>query len=292
MSYPLEHHDVATNGVRLHVVQCGPADGPLLILLHGFPEFWWQWRKYLEPLAAAGFRVWAPDQRGYNTSDRPPEISAYTLDALAGDVAGLIDAAGRAQAYLVGHDWGAGVAWWLALTRPERVRRMTIINVPHPTVMFRHLRSSPRQLARSWYMFVFQLPWLPEAMFRARNFRGLARGLQRSSRPGTFSDADLDEYRRAWSQPGALRGMVNWYRAAFRRRPKMPSDPRVRLPTLIIWGAHDRFVGRELAAPSLALCQSGRLEMIEEATHWTPHEEPRRVLKLVTEFFSEEQAEV
>jgi len=288
MAYPLEHHDVATNGVRLHVVQCGPADGPLVVLLHGFPEFWWQWRKYFEPLAEAGYRVWAPDQRGYNLSDRPPQISAYTLDALAGDVAGLIDAAGREQACVVGHDWGAAVAWWLALTRPERVRRMTIINVPHPAVMLRALRSSPRQLTRSWYMFVFQLPWLPEAMFRFRNFRALARGLQKTSRPGTFSDADLDEYRRAWSQPGAPRGMVNWYRAAFRYRSKMPRDPRVRVPTLIVWGARDRFLGRELAAPSLELCDSGRLEMIEEATHWTPHEEPQRMLNLMTTFFSEE----
>lgn len=288
MSYGLAHCDVATNGVRLHVVETGPVDGPLLILLHGFPEFWWQWRRYLEPLAAAGYRVWAPDQRGYNTSDRPPQVAAYSLDELAGDVAGLIDAAGRQQAYVVGHDWGAGVAWWLALTRPEVVRRMAIINVPHPAVMLRQLRRSPRQLARSWYMFFFQLPWLPEAAFRLGNFRGVIRGLRRSSRPGTFAEEDLAEYRRAWSQPGALRGMINWYRAALRRRPRLPADPQVRVPTLIVWGARDRFVGRELAAPSLELCRQGRLELIEEATHWTPHEEPERVLKLVTEFFAAE----
>jgi pimeloyl-ACP methyl ester carboxylesterase len=145
---------IATNGITLNVAQAGPADGPLLVLLHGFPEFWYEWHKHLPALAAARFCVWAPDQRGYNTSDKPPQVRDYTLDHLAADVIGLIDAAGRERAIVVGHDWGGAVAWWLASNQPERLEKLVIINVPHPLVMRRLLRTSPRQLLRSWYMFV------------------------------------------------------------------------------------------------------------------------------------------
>ncbi len=139
---------VPTNGLRLHIAAAGPADGPLMILLHGFPEFWYGWRNQIEPLADAGFCVWAPDQRGYNLSDKPPGVKAYALDRLAADVTGLIDAAGRRQAVLVGHDWGGAVAWHVAAQAPDRVARAVILNVPHPAVMMQQLRRNPRQLAQ------------------------------------------------------------------------------------------------------------------------------------------------
>src|SRR5437879_4698652 len=160
---------IATNGIRLNVAQAGPPDGPLVILLHGFPEFWYGWRKQIPALAAAGYRVWAPDQRGYNFSDKPPDVRDYTLDKLAADVAGLIEAAGRQRAIIVGHDWGGAVAWWLAANNPERVERLVIINVPHPLVMRRLILRDPRQTLRSWYMFMFLLPRLPEWFARRRN---------------------------------------------------------------------------------------------------------------------------
>ena len=149
---------IKTNGVKLHVVQSGPVDGPLVILLHGFPEFWYGWRKQIPALANAGFRVWAPDQRGYNTSEKPPNVRDYRLDKLADDVAGLIGISGRRRVTVVGHDWGGAVAWWLAANYPELVERLVILNVPHPLVMQRLIYTDPRQTLRSWYMFFFSDP--------------------------------------------------------------------------------------------------------------------------------------
>lgn len=282
----LEESVVLTNGIRLHLVQAGPRDGPPVILLHGFPEPWFTWQKQVGPLAAAGYRVLAPDQRGYNTSDRPDSVSAYALDTLAADVLGLIEANGWAKVRLVGHDWGGVVAWWVATRYPERLEQLVILNAPHPVGFRRFLRSHPRQLLRSWYTFYFQIPRLPEALFRWGNWRLLSRALRRSSRSGTFTEADLDRYRIAWSQPGAIKAMIHWYRAAMRFRPVIPVDLQVRVPTLIIWGKQDRFLDSELARSSAAFCEQGRLEFLETATHWVQHEEPERVNQLLLDFLA------
>jgi pimeloyl-ACP methyl ester carboxylesterase len=284
----LRHAMLPINGIRLHVVESGPEDGTPVILLHGFPEFWYGWRHQIGPLADAGFRVLAPDQRGYAESDKPGPVSAYALDILADDVAGLIESTGRPRAAVVGHDWGGVVAWWIAVRHPGRVERLAVLNAPHPVVFRRHLRSSPRQLLKSWYTFYFQLPWLPEAVFRLGNGRRLSAALRRTSRPGTFTEADLDRYRAAWSAPGAITGMIHWYRAAMRHRPARPADPRIHAPTLLIWGAKDRFLDLGLARPSLEQCDRGRLEIIEAATHWVQHEEPERVNRLLLDFLSDQ----
>ena len=182
----MEHQYIETNGIRLHVVQDGPKDGPLVILLHGFPEFWYGWRQQIPFLVSAGYQVWAPDQRGYNLSDKPDGIAAYSIKVLAADVVGLIDASGRKQVFLIGHDWGAAVAWTVANKYPERLLKMVILNVPHPAVMIKFLRRSFAQLRKSWYMFFFQLPWLPENLSRFRNWNATTQVLIKSSRPGTF----------------------------------------------------------------------------------------------------------
>lgn len=270
--------------MQLHVAVAGPRDGPLLVLFHGFPEFWYGWRRQIEFFAARGFRVWAPDQRGYNLSDKPHGLRAYRLDELARDAVGLIDAAGAQQAIVVGHDWGAAVAWHVALTHPDRVQRLVILNVPHPAVMQKHLRTNFRQLRRSWYIFAFQLPWLPEWLARRNNWRVVADALRSTSRPGTFTDEDLEKYREAWSQPGAYTAMVNWYRAILRAPPKMPRDLRIHAPTLMLWGERDQFLGREMAQPSIDLCDDGRLVFFPEATHWVQHEEADEVNRLILEF--------
>jgi pimeloyl-ACP methyl ester carboxylesterase len=281
------HRTLATNGIRLHVVEAGPEGGPLLILLHGFPEFWYGWRHQIEPLAAAGFHVLAPDQRGYNLSDKPRPVSAYNLDALALDVVGLIEAEGAGKAFVVGHDWGGVVAWWLGIKHPERLERLVLLNIPHPKVMRQTVLRSSRQRKKSAYIFFFQLPWLPERTFRRNGFAYAGKALQATSRPGTFTDADVDLYRQAWSQPGAVRSMIHWYRAALRSQPKWPRGSRVRgVPTLLLWGTKDRFLGREMAQPSIDLCDDGRLEFFEEASHWIQHEEPERVNRRILEFFS------
>ncbi|MGI8748579.1 MAG: alpha/beta fold hydrolase, partial [Deinococcus sp.] len=158
---------LALDGVTLHLVEAGPADGPPVVLLHGFPEFWYGWRRQIGALAEAGYRVMVPDMRGYNLSDKPCGVAAYGMEALTGDLLALLDARGYERASVVGHDWGAAVAWSFALRHPERVARLVILNVPHPAVFARTLRRSRAQRARSWYMFFFQLPLLPELLLRA-----------------------------------------------------------------------------------------------------------------------------
>ncbi len=285
IEHSLRHATVpAADGIRLHVVEAGPEDGRPVLVLHGFPEFWYGWRHQIGPLADAGYRVQVPDQRGYGDSDRPAPVSAYNLDALAADVAALIRSTGHPGAAVVGHDWGGIVGWWLALRHPELVERLAVLNAPHPIAFRRHLRTSPGQMLRSWYMFALQIPWLPEANLRRRNWRALAEGLRATSRAGAFTDEDLDRYRQAWSQPGAITGMIHWYRAAMRHAPAPPAEIRVSVPTLLIWGEQDRFIDRRVAAMSLDRCDRGRLEMIEEATHWVQHEEPARVNRLLIDF--------
>lgn len=283
----MDYQYVETNGIRLHVAQDGPNDGQLVILLHGFPEFSYGWRRQIPSLSSAGYRVWAPDQRGYNLSDKPDGIAAYTLDTLADDVVGLIEAAGREKAFLVGHDWGAAVAWWVATKYPERLARMVVMNAPHGAVLQQHLRRDIAQLRRSWYIFFFQLPWLPERLAQLRNWQMLTQALQNSSCPGTFSQHDLAIYRQAWSQPRAYKSMLNWYRAILWKLPALPANPRISVPTLLIWGAQDRFLKRELAQPSIDFCDDGRLIFIEEASHWVQHEEAERVNELIVLFLSD-----
>jgi pimeloyl-ACP methyl ester carboxylesterase len=277
---------VSVGGVRLHVVEAGPPSGPPVVLLHGFPELWYGWRRQIGPLADAGFRVIAPDQRGYNTSDKPAGVAAYRLEALGGDVVGLFDALSLGTASVVGHDWGAVVAWWLGTAHPERIERLAVLNVPHPAVMRRHLRSSPRQLLRSWYVFFFQLPRLPERFLARDSFANLARAV-RGGRRGTCTDADLAVYRGAWAQPGALTGMLNWYRAAVRFAGTPLPRRKVAAETLVLWGARDRFLGREMAAPSVGRCERGRLEVFEEASHWLQHDEADAVNDRLVRFLRE-----
>jgi pimeloyl-ACP methyl ester carboxylesterase len=189
---------------------------------------------------------------------------------------------------VVGHDWGGIVAWWLAIRRPELLARLTVLNAPHPIVFRRYLRSSPRQLRKSWYAFSFQLPLLPEAMLRRQNWRPLTEALRATSRAGTFTEADLESYRGAWSARGAITAMIHWYRAALWNPPRPPSDARIHVPTLLIWGAKDVFLDRGLARLSIAPCNNGRLELFEDATHWLQHEEPARVNRLLLEFLRAE----
>jgi pimeloyl-ACP methyl ester carboxylesterase len=274
---------LAANGITLHAVAAGPADGPLVILLHGFPEFWYGWRRQIVALAASGLRVVAPDQRGYNLSDKPAEIAAYRLDTLAGDVLGQADALGRERFAVVGHDWGGVVAWHLASRNPERVTRAAILNAPHPATVRRHARAHVSQALKSWYIAYFQLPLLPELGLRAGGFWALRRALRRTSRPGTFTVEDFRHYREAWAQPGTLTAMLNWYRALrLSAASQMPA--RVRVPMRVIWGDKDAFLDRGLAEASAALCDQAEVFHLATATHWVQHEEPDEVNRLLIAF--------
>jgi pimeloyl-ACP methyl ester carboxylesterase len=281
-SIPAESRAVETNGVTLHVVEAGPEDGKLLLLLHGFPEFWYGWNDAIASLANAGYRVVVPDQRGYNLSAKPPAVRDYRIDELARDAVGLIDAYGRETAAVAGHDWGAAVAWWAALHHEDRVSELVAINVPHPSVFERALRTSWDQRLKSWYVLAFQLPKLPEAVASAGNWRLATNALRDTSAPGTFTDEDLRRYRRAWDRDGAFEAMVNWYRAIVRDRPE-PAKTEVTVPTLVIWGAQDQFLARRLANESVEHCVDGRLLAIEEASHWVVHEHPHRVAEAIAD---------
>lgn len=281
---PMDSVYFENSGVRLHAIVAGPPDGRVAVLLHGFPEFWYGWRKQIGPLAAAGFRVIVPDQRGYNLSSKPRGVAAYALPELVSDVIAIADQLGQQKIFLAGHDWGAAVAWSTALLHPERITKLAIVNVPHPSVMRRYVYTRLQQTMRSWYIFFFQIPWLPEALFSSFDFRAGARALLSSSRPGTFSPEDLAQYRAAWSQPGAFRAMIHWYRAAIRYRMPFP-DRTVRVPTRILWGERDRFLLLEMARESLRYCTNAELFTFAKATHWLQHEEPEEVSQLLVEFF-------
>ena len=273
----LEHSYINTNNVRLHVVQAGPKSGTPVLLLHGFPEFWYGWRKQIPALAAAGCRVIVPDQRGYNLSDKPKGKNAYCVDALVEDITGLIKALDYEKVNLIGHDWGAFIAWVLAIKHPERLHRLGIINVPHPSVMKRFLQRDLKQMRRSLYALFFQLPWLPETIMRAGNWRTASLGMRRSGKPNAFTNEDIEKYKEAWSQPGAMTAMLNWYRAAPRYFSQITNGMRVQIPTLILWGVQDFALSRRMARPSLDYCEEGNLIFFPDATHWVQHEEAEEV---------------
>ena len=275
---------IETNGIALRVAQDGPTSGPLLLLLLGFPESHEAWHRVMGPLAALGWRVWAPDMRGYDLSDKPRSVRAYRSDELSADVAGLIDAAGARRAVIVGHDWGGLVAWHVARRFPERVAKLVIMNAPHPRTVRRRLLTDPRQLVRSSYVFAFQVPWLPERLMRAGNWRALERSLMATSRPGTFGAELLRRYRIAWARPGAITSMVNYYRAAARSLGDPGLDAPVAAPTLILWGREDTFLVPGLATDSARQCADARVEYVDGATHWLHHEEPDRVVASISGF--------
>jgi pimeloyl-ACP methyl ester carboxylesterase len=278
---------IETNGIKLHVVMAGPKDGQPVLLLHGFPEFWYGWNQQIPALAEAGYRVIVPDQRGYNLSDKPKGVKAYAMDTLVADVLGVVDALGYQKVNLIGHDWGGLVAWVSAIQYPERLRKLGILNAPHPAVMANFLRrGDPEQLRRSWYMFAFQIPWLPEYFLRKNDWRNAVRVLRGSGKPHTFKKEDISEYKKAWAQPGAMTAMLNWYRAIF-YRPRETRGTRVKVPALLLWGMQDVALSHRMARLSLDYCEDGRLVFFEEATHWVQHDEAKNVIALLLEFLAD-----
>jgi pimeloyl-ACP methyl ester carboxylesterase len=286
---PLEFRVFHINGIALHVVLAGPVYGKPLVFLHGFPEFWFGWRNQIDHFVSSGYRVIIPDQRGYNLSEKPAGVTSYSIDLLAKDVVGVLDAVTDSRAFLVGHDWGAVVTWYLAARYSERVSRTAMLSVPHPRVFIKNLITNPTQLQKSWYVLFFQLPWLPERILRGRDWRLLVRALRDTVPRGVFSDADLERYKQSWVRNGALTAMLNWYRAALLNPSKFAFDreaSRVKMPALLIWGKNDQFAIEAMARESLQYCEDGHLEMLETATHWIQHEQPAQVNTLLSEFFA------
>ena len=286
---PLESRVLHVNGISLHVVLAGPADGKPIIFLHGFPEFWFAWRRQIDHFVSSAYRVIIPDQRGYNLSDKPLGISNYSMGVLARDIVGVLDAVTASKAFVVGHDWGAAVTWHLAARYPDRIHRAAMLSVPHPRVFINNLIRNPAQLRKSWYIFLFQLPWLPEIILRRRDWALLVKALQDTSIAGVFSDADLNQYKESWAKQRALTTMLNSYRAALLRPSKLVLEPealRVKVPALLIWGKNDQFAVEAMAKQSLQYCDDGRLEMLETASHWIQHEQPMQLNNLLSQFFA------
>jgi len=285
MNADFQHIFVETNRIRLHVVTAGDPGGKPVILLHGFPEFWYGWRHQIPALADAGFRVIVPDQRGYNLSDKLRRIRPYQMDELVGDVTGLIEYFGYEKVYLAGHDWGAGVAWSTAISSPAQIEKLAILNVPHPQVLLETIRKSPRQMLRSWYIAFFQIPGLADWLMSINHFAGATKLLRASGKKSTFTEEDLFEYRKAWTNSGGLTGMINWYRAVVRYRRVSTNKMRVQVPTLILWGKKDIALMEDMARKSIEFCEEGRLIYFDEASHWVQHDESAAVNRELIRFF-------
>jgi len=283
LDVPLEAQRIDVGDVSLYVVQAGPPDGAPVVLLHGFPEFWYAWKGAIAPLAHAGFRVIVPDQRGYGDSDKPRAVEAYAIDHLGDDVAGLIAALGHERAFVVAHDWGGGVAWNLAIRHPERVRKLVVLDTPHPDA---RLATPPAGESISWYRTFFQIPWLPEESARWGNWHVTSKMLRDTAAPGAFPEEKLDLYRSAWDRDGAFGTMVNWYRASFRRQRDATAERRVGVPTLLLLADHDAFIPADLTRASVALCDDGRLVELGYGSHWVLQEDPEKVAAVLVEFFS------
>ncbi|MCU0446493.1 MAG: alpha/beta hydrolase [Microscillaceae bacterium] len=284
MESHITHRFIEVNGVRLHLAEAGEPSQPLLLLLHGFPEFWYSWKNQIEFFAQQGFHVIAPDQRGYHLSDKPRGICQYNLDVLAKDIISILDHEQVAQAYLVGHDWGAGAAYWAALRYPQRFYKLAILQLPHLVAMQAYLKTNPEARKKASYLYFFQLPFLPEYMLGRNNYRRLRHALTKFSRKNTFSEADLAEYQAAWQQKRALTGMLNWYRASFRCPPKIPDDVSIHLPTLVLWGEKDFFFDKEVMEVSRQYLPQAEIIYFPEATHWIHHEYPDEVNQKLMSF--------
>ena len=287
-------HDYAQVGdIRLHYAECGTSNEELVILLHGFPEFWYSWRHQL-PVLGGHYHVVAPDMRGYNLSDKPPRVEDYRIEFLVSDVLGLIRHFGKSQAAIVAHDWGAGVAWAVAQRHPEVVSKLAALQVPMPVAWRDNMTL--RQFLSSWYMFFFQLPRVPEWWASRKNFARIERMYRETIvRPGAFNDEDVAAYKDALRQPGALTSSINYYRAnVFRsllrggtETPK-DSDGRIRVPTLFIYGEQDiavipstvRDLGRFIDAPYREL-------RIPDSGHWVQNEAVDEVNGALLEFLDD-----
>ena len=281
----LESTRMAGSGVLIHVMFAGPKEGPPVVLLHGYPEFWWAWNRQIAHLARAGYRVIVPDQRGYNSSEKPRGVEAYRVDLLMADIIALIVRLRYDDVYLAGHDWGGAIAWRIAIEHPERVRKLVMFNSPHP-LAWRDAEQNPAKgESINWFRTFFQLPVIPELATRAGNFRMVVNSLRETSRPGTFPDHVMNYYRYAWARNWSMHSMINWYRAAFRYPVEVADDSIVRVPTRIVWGLQDRFFDPQMVQLSLKYCADATLREVPNAGHWLLHEEPELTSGEMTAFF-------
>jgi pimeloyl-ACP methyl ester carboxylesterase len=278
-----QHEYINSNGIRLHYVTQG--QGPLMLMLHGFPEFWYSWRHQI-PEFAKDYQVVALDLRGYNESDKPKEQSAYVMSEFIKDVEGVIRGLGYDRCVLVGHDWGGAIAWNFTYAHPEMVERLIVMNIPHPAKLAEGLRT-PQQLMRSSYAFFFQLPVLPELVLQAANYGVIERMFTGMAvNKSAFTPADIDTYKEAVAKHGALTPMLNYYRNAlssFRQQ----DWSLLNVPTLMIWGDKDTALGKELTYGTEKYVRDFHIRYIPNCSHWVQQERPELVSQYMREFLSD-----
>lgn len=278
-----QHEYITSNGIRLHYVTQG--EGPLMLMLHGFPEFWYSWRHQI-PEFAKNYKVVALDLRGYNESDKPQQQSAYVMSELVKDVEGVIQGLGYDRCVLVGHDWGGAIAWNFAYAHPEMVERLIVLNLPHPAKFAEGLRT-PGQLLRSWYAFFFQVPALPEFLIQWSDYQVIESAFKGMAiNKSAFTQADIEAYKDAASRRGALTAMLNYYRKAFTN--VMSGDWSVlQVPTLMIWGEEDTALGKELTYGTEKYVRDFQIRYIPKCSHWVQQEQPALVNQYMREFLAQ-----
>jgi pimeloyl-ACP methyl ester carboxylesterase len=290
LSGPWTHEFIHTNGVRLHYVTQG--QGELMLMLHGFPEFWYSWRHQI-PEFAKDYKVVAPDLRGYNDSDKPNDVSAYRMSQLVEDVRGIIRTLGYDRCILVGHDWGGAIAWNFAYAHPEVVDKLIVLNIPHPAKFVQALQGNWNQLLRSWYIFAFQIPLLPEAILQWNDYEAIASAFRDMAIDKmAFSDDDIEAYKNAAAKRGALTAMLNYYRNAFSGGLLERRDWRIlHVPTLMIWGENDTALGTELTYGTDEYVDDLQIWYIPDCSHWVQQEQPQRVNRYMRQFLAGEENE-
>ena len=286
----LDYRTVEANGLAFNVATAGDGDH-LALCLHGAPELSYSWRHQLPVLAAAGYRAWAPDLRGYGGTTRPPRTADYAIERLLDDVAALIDVSGARTTTLIAHDWGGIIAWWFALRQVRPLERLVVMNLPHPAIAERAMLRSPLQLLRSSYIVYFQLPWLPERQLAMRRAEPIVRSFTAMAvNKDRFDEADLDVYRQAALEPGALKAIVDYYRAYVRgggqRRQARLGYPVITTPTLLVWGERDAALGKELSEGTDAYVEDLTVRYIPEASHWVQQDAPEVVNAMLTAFLA------
>jgi len=281
-----QHQFIETNNIRLHCVTQG--QGELVILLHGFPEFWYSWRHQI-PALARHFKVVVPDLRGYNYSDKPQ--TGYDLDTLSADIQGLIESLGYVRAHIVGHDWGGAIAWHLAQKFPQLLDRLAVLNAPHPQRFLQELGSNFDQLRRSWYVFAFQIPGLPEWLIR-QNLANFVKDVFRGQavRKGAFTAEDNLIYQEALEKPGVLAAAINYYRQLLAPQNWLHTWGRqpapVTVPTLILWSEEDAFLSQKLIEGMERLITAPfKLKLVPHCGHWMQQEVPQVVNRELLDFF-------
>ena len=278
-----QHDRIITNGVNLHYVTQG--SGPLMLMLHGFPEFWYSWR-YQIPEFASDFKVVAPDLRGYNDSDKPKSKSAYALSELTRDVEGIIRGLGYDSCVLVAHDWGGGIAWNFAYTYPQMVERLIIMNCPHFAKFSQGLQT-PQQLLRSWYMFFFQLPAIPELFLQAQDYQFIENAFKGMAvNKSAFTLEDIEAYKDAIAKRGALSAAINYYRNFLNPQTFNQNWSILEVPTLMIWGEEDTALGKELTYGTEAYVKDFQIRYIPNCSHWVQQEQPQLVNQYMREFLA------